>query len=90
MKIDIKIIFCPKCNWKIINPNKYDETKKCPKCNTWCFEIFENYFYKGKDLLGQEFGMTDNDETFFSGNNYKESRKLILKAFKLFEKEKQK
>ena len=29
------IMFCNKCNWKIINPDDCDKTNRCPKCGLW-------------------------------------------------------
>lgn len=81
-------MFCPKCNWKLINPEDYDKYNKCPKCQTWTYEIFQNYYYEKGEEIGAEFGITDNDETFFQAYDYKEAKRLLAKAFKLFDKHK--
>ncbi len=83
-KKDKVIIFCPKCNWKLINPEEDEKTNHCPKCNSWTWEVFQVYYYeKGKEV-GREFGITDNDEVFFQSYDFKEAKKLIDKSFKLF------
>jgi hypothetical protein len=88
MKKDIIIHFCSKCSWKAINPEERDWTNYCPKCNGWVWEISQCYYYdnKGKEL-GREFSLGDNDEVFFSSYDFKEAKKMIDKAFKLFKKE---
>jgi len=85
MNKDINIMFCPDCDWKLINGDDYTEkTNKCPICGTWTFEIFQNYLIQNGKEVGTEFGITDNDECFFSYCDFKSSKKLINKAFKLF------
>jgi DNA-directed RNA polymerase subunit M/transcription elongation factor TFIIS len=86
-KKDKVIIFCPKCNWKLINPEDNERTNHCPKCNSWTWEVSQLYHYsnyvKGKEV-GREFNLTDNDGNFFQFDDFKEAKKLIDKSFKLF------
>ena len=79
-------MFCPRCKWKLINPEDIQKFNRCPKCGTWTFEILENKYYKGKKLIGSEFALTDNDESFFEAGTYKDAKKIWEKASNLFEK----
>ena len=78
-------MFCQKCNWRLINPEEYEKTNHCPKCNSWIWEVSQVYYYdnNGKEI-GREFNITDNDEVFFQSYDFKEAKKLIGKSFKLF------
>lgn len=87
MKKDLIIQFCPKCNWKIVNPNSNELTNRCPKCDGWTFEISQFYHYKDGKIIDKEFTLTDNDEIHFSSYDYKLAHKIIDKGFRLFEKE---
>jgi len=85
MKKDINIMFCPKCNWKLINGDELgDKTNRCPKCKSWTFEISQNYYYKKGKLIAKEFEITDNDEMGFHTDDWREAKRIIDKAFKLF------
>ena len=86
MKKDLEIMFCPKCSWKLINPDISEKTNKCPKCDCWTFEISQYYYYKGKKLIGKEFYLSDNDEISFTCDDYREAKRIIDKAFKVFAK----
>lgn len=85
MKEDLNVMFCPKCHWHLINAEDKEKYNECPRCGTWTYEIFQNYFYKNGKEIGAEFGITDNDEVFFQAYDHKEARKLIEKAFKVFD-----
>ncbi|MBU0894844.1 MAG: hypothetical protein KKB88_05365 [Nanoarchaeota archaeon] len=84
IKKDKLIMFCPKCNWKLINPEEDEKINICPKCKSWNWEIFQFYHYENGKEVGREFGITDNDEVFFSAYDFKEAKKIIDKSFKLF------
>ena len=84
------IMFCPRCNWKIYNPEEFEKTNHCPKCNTWTFEIFEHKYYNNNKQISREFGLTDNDECFFVAYSYNDAKKLWNKATKLFVEKKSK
>ena len=79
------IMFCNKCNWKIINPDDYDKTNRCPKCGLWTWEVSQNYYYQDGEEVGREFNLSDNDESFFQSHDIKDAKKLINKAFKLMD-----
>lgn len=89
MKKDINIMFCPKCKWKLVNGEDYEKIGQCPKCKSWLYKISQNYYYEGRKEIGREFMLTDRDEMSFISYDFKEAKKLIDKAFKLFAKAKQ-
>jgi len=88
MKKNKSIMFCPNCSWKIINPEEADKTNRCPKCESWTFEIAQDYHYKNGKLIAREFEITDNDEISFHCEHWREAKKIIDKAFKLFKDKK--
>ena len=84
-KQDKLIMFCNKCNWKIINPDDNDKTNRCPKCNSWTWEASQNYYYQNGKEVGRDFNLTDNDESFFQSYDIKDAKRITTKAFKLMD-----
>ena len=85
MKKDLVIMFCPKCNWKLVNPEfESEKMNRCPKCDTWTFEVSQEYHYDKKTLIAQEFNLTDNDGNFMNFYSIGDANKVFNKAFRLF------
>lgn len=85
---DINIMFCPDCNWILLNGDEnIDKTNRCPKCNQWTWEINQNHYYKGEKMIGKEFYLSDNDENSLGADDWREAKRIIDKAFKLFQKQ---
>jgi len=78
------ITFCPKCKWYEINDE--DKSRKCPKCKTWAWTIYEYKYFEGKKLKDKEAGLTDNDESDIHGESLKELKKIFDKGFNLIKK----
>ena len=80
------ITFCPKCKWYEIKDN--DNGKKCPKCKTWTWTIYEYKYFEGKKLVTTEAGLNDNDESYIQGESLKELKKIFDKGLNLIKKTK--
>jgi len=77
------IAFCPKCNWKEIDD---EETRECPKCKTWVWNVYQYRYFDGKKVIGWEAGLTDNDECYIQAQTLKELKKIFDKAMDIQQK----
>jgi hypothetical protein len=78
------ITFCPKCRWYRIQ-DEDEDIRKCPKCNTWTWAIYQYKYFEGKKLVAKEAGLTDNDESYISGESLKELKRIFDKGLRLME-----
>lgn len=86
-KKDIRIMFCPRCNWTLHDAEDNEKTNRCPQCKTWTFEINQYYYYSNGKRIREKFELTDNDEISFGSDTWKTAEKVIDKAFKLLKRE---
>ena len=77
------ITFCPKCKWYEVDDEDRD-IRKCPKCQTWAWTIFQYKYYDDGVLVGNEAGVTDNDEAYFFGSSLKELKRIFDKGMALW------
>ena len=73
------ITFCPKCGWYEVQDD-VKGVRKCPKCNTWAWAIYQYRYFEGRKLKAQEAGLTDNDESYIHGETLKELKRIFDKG----------
>lgn len=79
-----QINFCPNCNWFEVQEGRDDYSiKKCPKCKTHAWEMYEYHYYKNNKLFAKEAGLSDNDESHIKGESLKELKKIFEKGMYL-------
>jgi len=82
------INFCPKCKWYGVEDEDRD-IRKCPKCNTWAWVIYQYRYFEGRKLKAQEAGLSDNDESDIHGDTLKELKRIFEKGMALWSKDTQ-
>jgi len=84
-----KIInFCESCKYFDEEDNE-GKVKKCPKCGTYLWTMYEHNYYHGKMKVGSEAGLTDNDECSLHGDKLSRLKRIFDKGYKLFKEAKQ-
>lgn len=77
--------FCPRCSWFMPN-EELGHDEKCPRCNSYCWEIFETKKYKNKKLEYSSAGISDQDCNYLEVSNINELKKIIDRAFYLMKR----